>query len=911
MMGVRRKRRPGSRSALVGKLVFGVIAGVGCVSSSVFTAQVAGAATDSVANCSGSASDPGSLPYEVANASSGDTISFSVTCPSNSPITLSSTININTDLTIDGPGVSELAISGGGTVGVFAIPAGVTVSISGLTIEDGSGGGGISNSGTLTISDSSVSNSSAANSGGGISNSGSGMLTVTDSTVSGNDALNGEGGGIASAGMLRVTGSTLSDNSAGFGGFGGGIANGGTMIVSDSTLSGNSVSDQGGGIYNYNSATVSDSNFSGNTASQGGGGIDNDGTLTAAGSTFSGNTTSGSGGGIDNSGGTLTLTSGTISANTANGPDGNGGGILSNLGGTLTVTDSTISGNTTSNAGGGIFNSDGSLTLTDSTISGNTENGPNNGGGGIYAQRGALTVTDSTITGNNALAAGGGIYGISNTASLVTNSTITGNTALAADTLGGGGIFTALGPVTVGATILASNTGGNCDPFEGGSFMSVGYNLTDDTTGSACGFSGTDLVNENPELGPLANNGGSTETMLPSPSSPAAYVIPTSTTLNGVLVCPGADQRVFPRPVPGKTACSVGAVEPEIAPMVTSAPSTTFTDGMQGSFTVTTAGQPSPSIGERGSLPMGVSFVNNGDGTATLSGTPGLGTVGTYPIIINASNEVTPDATQAFTLTVIPATPRITWAQPSAIYTDTPLGAAQLDATASVPGTFIYTPPAGAELGAGTSTLHVNFTPTDSVDYTAATGSTTITVKSPIITSPISTVFVKGKPGTFTVKAKGISSSTFSETGTLPGGVTLSKAGLLAGTPKVTGTLPITIKATNGVFTATQSFKLQVASIYITTTSLPTARIGVPYSAQLTELGGVAPFTWSNTAPKLPAGLVLNPSTGKITGTVKATVPVGSHPVLFTISDSALPTHHTWSKMLTITVTQIATSSWP
>ncbi len=66
--------------------------------------NIASAATDTVTTCSGDVTVPGSLPYEVANAAPGDTITFSVSCPPTSPIILSSTIDINTNLTIDGPG---------------------------------------------------------------------------------------------------------------------------------------------------------------------------------------------------------------------------------------------------------------------------------------------------------------------------------------------------------------------------------------------------------------------------------------------------------------------------------------------------------------------------------------------------------------------------------------------------------------------------------------------------------------------------------------------------------------------------------------------------------------------------------------------------------------------------------------
>ena len=94
------------------------------------------------------------------------------------------------------------------------------------------------------------------------------------------------------------------------------------------------------------------------------------------------------------------------------------------------------------------------------------------------------------------------------------------------------------------------------------SLVSAGYNLTNDTTGTACGFTtALDLVNKNPALGALASNGGPTKTMLPATSSPAADVIPNPTTLDGFEVCPGTDQRGATRPGNGESRCTIGAVE--------------------------------------------------------------------------------------------------------------------------------------------------------------------------------------------------------------------------------------------------------------------------------------------------------------------------------------------------------------
>ena len=94
------------------------------------------------------------------------------------------------------------------------------------------------------------------------------------------------------------------------------------------------------------------------------------------------------------------------------------------------------------------------------------------------------------------------------------------------------------------------------------------------------------------------------------------------------------------------------------------------------------------------------------------------------------SPPINANGTSANTNTVVvTATPTITWTGPASITYGTALGSAQLDATASVAGTFVYTPAAGTVLHAGSNqTLSVVFTPTDTTDYTHATATTTISV---------------------------------------------------------------------------------------------------------------------------------------------------------------------------------------
>lgn len=103
--------------------------------------------------------------------------------------------------------------------------------------------------------------------------------------------------------------------------------------------------------------------------------------------------------------------------------------------------------------------------------------------------------------------------------------------------------------------------------------------------------------------------------------------------------------------------------------------------------------------------------------TITASNAQGSGLANNYAITYEHGS-----------LTVTPATPVITWANPANIVTTVLLGAAQLNATAPIPGTFAYSPGAGTLLPVGTHTLSVLFTPADNVNYTTASKSVTISV---------------------------------------------------------------------------------------------------------------------------------------------------------------------------------------
>jgi CSLREA domain-containing protein len=311
------------------------------------------------------------------------------------------------------------------------------------------------------------------------------------------------------------------------------------------------------------------------------------------------------GGGIQNAG-TLTVTDSVITGNTASSPDtALGGGVSST--GTLLLTNITVSGNAAvassimasphSAAGGGIACT-GSTTIVNSTIDGNTSTamGPSPftheaEGGGIFSS-GLLTITGSTIRDNVATvgesvgaAAGGGIA--TDAELTLTNSTLSGNTAVneyfitpyaigGAMALGGDATITnatiadnhslmgavstsGSSTVTFRNTILADNGIENCDTaFSTGTIVGNAYNLE---AGNSCGFSGTDLVNVAPLLGPLQDNGGPTFTHLPGVGSPAREAGNPAIPGSGGSACPATDQRGIARPQ--FTRCDIGSVEVE------------------------------------------------------------------------------------------------------------------------------------------------------------------------------------------------------------------------------------------------------------------------------------------------------------------------------------------------------------
>src|SRR2546421_4897716 len=166
----------------------------------------------------------GSLRRAIQDAGSGDTINFSVT----GVITLTNgELLLTKNLTIIGPGATNLAVSGNNRSRLFEIVSTVSADVSGLMLRDGNSdrGGGVYNSGSLTM----ISCVAEGNFGSGVYNGGT--LTLLGCTVSNNTALGngGPGGGIYNVGTLTLSTCTVRGNSGSLGSFGtpGGIGRGG------------------------------------------------------------------------------------------------------------------------------------------------------------------------------------------------------------------------------------------------------------------------------------------------------------------------------------------------------------------------------------------------------------------------------------------------------------------------------------------------------------------------------------------------------------------------------------------------------------------------------------------------------------------------------------------------------------
>lgn len=299
-------------------------------------------------------SGAGSLRQAIADATSGEEITFSIT----GTITLTSAeLEIADDLIITGPGSSDLAITGSGGFRIFNVTAGI-VFISGLTISNGeeTNGGGVNNETTLALND----------------------VIVTGCTA---DA---DGGGIYSFSTLTMTNCAVRDCVAA--GLGGGIYNSGTVTAVSFDVTGNTADSNGGGIWNSGTFDQTGGTISTNESGVGsGGGVFNSGTIAFTECTITANTADTISDALMNSLGTVTITRCTVSYHATPAVS-----AIFNYLGTLTIASSTLSGNTDAAA---LYNAQGAITISNSTITAN--------GTGIKQDSGSpLTIYNTILCGN-------------------------------------------------------------------------------------------------------------------------------------------------------------------------------------------------------------------------------------------------------------------------------------------------------------------------------------------------------------------------------------------------------------------------------------------------------------------------------------------------------------------------------
>jgi uncharacterized repeat protein (TIGR01451 family) len=317
------------------------------------------------------------------------------------------------------------------------------------------------------------------------------------------------------------------------------------------------------------------------------------GQVSLSGLTITGGAADQGAGILNEPGSALTLTNTVLAGNIA---DDDGGGMFN--AGTATVSNSTFAGNTaSSNVGGGVVNLAGTLTVSSTTLTGNTAAV----GGGI-ANGGTMTVTNATLTGNAADFDGGGILNVGTMT--VTNATLTGN---AAD-FDGGGIHNADGTLSVRNSIVASSAaGGDC----AGDVVAEGTSFH--TDGTCPGF--TQVTSAALNLGPLADNGGPTQTHALGAGSVALdAVLDGECTLPDGTTPVATDQRGVARPQgPG---CDVGAYEasPEIEVTPSAVDFQVVPVGGTGSATV--------AIGNGGDHPLAIEGLAVGGGPFVIDGGP-------------------------------------------------------------------------------------------------------------------------------------------------------------------------------------------------------------------------------------------------------------------------------------------------
>lgn len=454
-----------------------------------------------------------------------------VTLACDGVLTLAEPIVVTADTVIDGSG-HTIAISGNHKVRVFEVVPGVRLEMLNVGVTQGrhSMGAGLYNrGGTVVLREVQFTGNEARGlegsgdghgRGGGIYNDQDGQLQVRRSRFADNlalgaaglDGLEGGSGGsglgaaLFNLGSASVEDTVFADNHAvgGTGGSGTGVDEFG-----DAGSGGQGGAGAGGAVYSEGSLVVNRSTLMGNRATGTGGGTGGAGAEGGRG----GHGGRGWGGGVANAAGSASITNCTFYANRAQGGQGGNGGDARSASG---------------------YGGDGG-------------DGRGGSGGGLHSVAGTVTVSACTFSENRVVGAVGGTGG-ARTADAAGNHA--GKAGLTRPGLGGSLMRTG-GSVSAERSLFASRSS---EANIGGTITDVGFNLSTDNSIGSGGSGG--MIQTDPHLGPLADNGGPTPTLALLLGSPAIDAV-----TNGI--CGGVDQRGVSRPQGGN--CDVGAFEGAIA----------------------------------------------------------------------------------------------------------------------------------------------------------------------------------------------------------------------------------------------------------------------------------------------------------------------------------------------------------
>ncbi len=425
------------------------------------------------------------------------------------------------------------------------------------------------------------------------------------------------------------------------------------------------------------------------------------------------------------------------------------------------------------------------------------------GSGGGIINGGDVTISNSTLSDNTALA-GGAIANFGGSVT-ITNSTLSGNVATDGGSFNGGGIINfdtddGFGDMKLRATIVANSpSGGDCS---GGYIEDDGYNIDDDGT---CRFTGTSISDSSTldgTLGPLANNGGPTETIALLTSSPALAQVPAPD-------CPATDQRGDARGVP----CDIGAYEagqvsPQAIAFTSIIPTNAAVSGSPYTVTATGGASGNPVLFTAGALSTGVCSLDGavvsfiGVGTCTIDANQAGSTGYAAAPEVQQSFDVGPGTPTTPTITNIPG-PGTVLVGGSFL----PVVSTTGDGTMSVSSSTTPVCRASANtvdyvvVGTCTLTAHV----TAGTNYTAADGSPqsfTINPQPQAIVSSNSATATVGSLFSFTVMTTGAPVPSISKEGMLPRHLAFANNGdgtaAIGGLPRKAGIYRFFVRATFG-----------------------------------------------------------------------------------------------------------------